>query len=262
MRESRIRNQVSRVPIGKLVAHPDNPNRMSGKVFDKLIRNIERTGRYEPIVVRSCPTTNCHSCESRNPETNGKAGCDCFQIINGHHRVKALKQLGFENVDVVIWDVDDKEADILLATLNRLGGSDVLEKKLALLKRLNKQIESRKLSKLLPQTVTQINRLVNLRRPTMPAKLYRKSFAKPLVFFLNNKQCKVVENALSRAVSMLDAGCPMLDERTDVDNRDSTIFTKAEKRAIAFAYICQKFTLLYDREKNENQVSIIENREQ
>ena len=242
MRESRIRNQVSRVPIGKLVAHPDNPNRMSGKVFDKLVRNIERTGRYEPIVVRP----------------KGES----FQIINGHHRVKALKQLGYENVDVVIWDVDDEEVDILLATLNRLGGSDVLEKKLALLKRLNKQIESRKLAKLLPQTVTQINRLVNLRRPTVPAKLYRKGFAKPLVFFLNNKQCKVVENALSRAVSMLDAGCPMLDERTDVDNRDSTIFTKAEKRAIAFAYICQKFTLLYDREKNENQVSIIENREQ
>jgi ParB-like chromosome segregation protein Spo0J len=186
-----MENQIQKVPIESLVAHPDNPNRMSGKVFSKLVRNIERTGRYEPIVVRPCPATNCHSCENplgdalrrRNPDIGENTGCDCFQIINGHHRVKALEQLGKKIADVVVWDVDDKEADILLATLNRLGGSDVLEKKLALLKRLNKQIESRKLAKLLPQTVTQINRLVNLKRPTMPAKLNRRSLTKPLVFF-------------------------------------------------------------------------------
>jgi len=55
MRESRIKrdpalrepNRVSRIAIDKLVAHPDNPNRMSRANFAKLVRNIERTGRYD-----------------------------------------------------------------------------------------------------------------------------------------------------------------------------------------------------------------------
>jgi ParB-like chromosome segregation protein Spo0J len=179
MRESRIQNQVSRVPIEKLVAYPDNPNRMSKKIFTKLVRNIERTGRYEPIVVR--------------PKG------DNFEILNGHHRVKALQQLGEKMADVVVWDVDDKEADILLATLNRLGGSDVLDKKLALLNRLSKKMEIRALGKLLPHSATQINRLTKMKRPTMPANLNRKSLASPLVFFLNAKQQEIIERALSLA---------------------------------------------------------------
>jgi ParB-like chromosome segregation protein Spo0J len=70
-------NQVQSIALDKLVAHPDNPNRMSKAKFAKLLRNIERTGRYEPLVVRSCP---------QKP--------DCFQIINGHHRLQALIELG------------------------------------------------------------------------------------------------------------------------------------------------------------------------
>ena len=233
-----MKNKIQTVPIEKLVAHPDNPNRMSAKIFAKLVRNIERTGRYEPIVVR--------------PKG------DSFEILNGHHRVKALQQLGFKTVDVVVWDVDDKEAGILLATLNRLGGSDVLEKKLALLNRLSKQMQIRTLGKRLPQTATQINRLTKMRRPTTPANMNRKSLAGPLVFFLNVKQKKVVENALSRAVSILDDNCLMLDESKDASNHNKSTFTKAEKRAIAFAYIAHKFIQLHGEENNENRVTGIE----
>lgn len=198
-----MKNKIQTVPIEKLVAHPDNPNRMTGKNFARLVRNIERTGRYEPIVVR--------------PKG------DRFEIINGHHRRQALQQLGYKTADVVVWDVDDKEADVLLATLNRLGGSDVLEKKLALLNRLSKQIETRKLAKLLPQTVTQMNRLTNLKRPTMPAKMNRKSFASPLVFFLNDKQREIVGNALSLA------------------RQGGSEKTKAQKNAAALTRIAQQY---------------------
>ena len=99
---------IKTVPIEKLIAHPDNPNRMSDKTFAKLVRNIKKTGRYEPIIVR--------------PKG------DSYEIINGHHRIKALQQLGIKTADIVIWDVNDNETDILLTTLNRLSGSDELEK--------------------------------------------------------------------------------------------------------------------------------------
>ena len=47
-----MENVVRTIAIEKLVAHPDNPNRQSKVNFDKLVRNIERTGKYEPLIVR------------------------------------------------------------------------------------------------------------------------------------------------------------------------------------------------------------------
>lgn len=173
---------IESIPLDKLVAHPDNPNRQSRVNFAKLVRNIERTGRYEPLVVR--PT----------PKRSG-----FFQIINGHHRRRALAILGYKSADCLVWDVDDEQTDILLATLNRLGGSDELAKKLKLLKRLNKRIESTELSKLLPQTKKQIERLTNLKMPSVPAKIDAKGFANPMVFFLSDGQQQLVGDALSLA---------------------------------------------------------------
>ena len=170
------------------------------------MRNIERTGRYEPLVVRPCPD---------------EAGC--FQIINGHHRCQALAELGYKRADTIVWDIDDEQTDILLATLNRLGGSDELGKKLKLLKRLNKKLATGELAKLLPQTKKQIERLTNLRMPSVPTKTDAKCFSNPLVFFLNDKQQQIVESALSLA-----------DE-----NKNEK--TKAAKRAAALTHIAQYF---------------------
>ncbi|KPL24205.1 MAG: hypothetical protein AMJ75_04430 [Phycisphaerae bacterium SM1_79] len=172
-------NQIQTIAIDKLVAHPDNPNRMSKKNFAKLVHNIEQTARYEPLVVR--------------PKG------DCFQIINGHHRWRALQQLGYKAAEAVVWDVDDHDTHILLATLNRLGGSDVLDKKLALLQRLNKRMRARELAKVLPLRRPQIERLTHLKRPTGPARIAADRLANPLVFFLNDTQRQIVESALSLA---------------------------------------------------------------
>ncbi|MHC4891065.1 MAG: ParB N-terminal domain-containing protein, partial [Planctomycetota bacterium] len=141
-------NSIQSIALNKLVTHPDNPNQQSRVNFAKLVRNIERSGRYEPLTVRPCPE---------------KAGY--FQIINGHHRCHALAKLGYKSADCIVWDIDDEETDILLATLNRLCGSDELAKKLKLLERLNKRIETGRLAKLLPQTAKQIERLTNLKMP-------------------------------------------------------------------------------------------------
>jgi ParB-like chromosome segregation protein Spo0J len=167
------------IPVDKLIAHHGNPNRMSKRNFARLVRNIEQTGLYEPLVVR----------------LQG----DCFQIINGHNRCLALKQLGYETVDAVVWDVDDAEADILLCSLNRLSGSNVLEKKRALLSRINLNMHTREMAKLLPFTRSQIEKLKNMRIPSAPAGIDVKSFAVPMVFFLNDAQQKIIAGALASA---------------------------------------------------------------
>jgi ParB-like chromosome segregation protein Spo0J len=161
---------------------------MSKNNFAKLVRNIERTGRYEPLVVR-------------------RKG-DAFEIINGRHRRRALQELGYEIVDVIVWDIDDEQTDILLATLNRLGGSNVLEKKLALLSRLNERTNARELAKLLPHSAGQIQRLVQIHSGvtvgSAPVRSARdksggSAFANPHVFLLSDAQHRIVQTALSLA---------------------------------------------------------------
>jgi ParB/RepB/Spo0J family partition protein len=199
---------IKTIALSKLIANPGNPNVMSREKFNKLIRNIERTGLYEPIVVRPHPQKQ-----------------DCFEIINGHHRVKALIRLGRKEADCVIWNVDDEQTAVLLATLNRLCGSDEPAKKIALLKELTKRMGTADLAKILPQTAKQIEQLTNLKFNAVPLKPDIGQFAIPLVFFVGQQQKDIIENALSSIASRVSS-----DE-----------MTKAQRRAAAITKIAEHF---------------------
>ncbi|MCK4888079.1 MAG: ParB-like nuclease domain-containing protein [Planctomycetes bacterium] len=201
-----MKNQIKAIKLEKLKAHPDNPNKMSKANLRKLIANIERTGMYEPLIVRPHPKTK-----------------NCYQIINGHHRCKALKKLGYKTADAVVWDIDDQQVDILLITLNRLQGSDQLGKKLELLKKLKSKIKPAELSRFLPQSKAQINKLTSLEESLSLIKPAQTSFAEPIVFFLNEKQKSIVENALA------------------ISQNSSTTKSKAARRADAIVKIAADF---------------------
>jgi len=216
-------NIIKKIPLDKLTAHPDNPNRMSKLTFEKLVRNIERTGRYEPLVVRPNKSVAEPNNEQRTMDKEQN-----FQIINGHHRCEALKKLGYRTADAVVWDVDDDEAALLLATLNRLGGRDVLAQKLALLKRLGSKTKPAELAKLLPQTKKQIEKLNQLansdcRMPLEKAK--SQMLPSPLVFFVKFRQQQMVEKAIEYALQ-------------NDKSFNGKAAAKAEKRAAALAHIC------------------------
>ncbi len=208
---------IKSISLSKVVAHPKNANVMSGETFRKLVRNIERTGRYEPVVVRPHPKKK-----------------DCFEIINGHHRIKALEQLGYKQVDCVVWDVDDKETEILLTTLNRLCGRGKLSKRIALLNGLKRRMGTVKLAKFLPVTAKQIERLTNLRMPSVPANPVMNNFASVMVFFVTDQQRTVIEKGIERAVG--DYFVPM----TDIGTRNDKM-TKAQRRAAAVTAIARRF---------------------
>lgn len=201
-------SQLSVIAINNLVAHPDNPNVMSGDKFRKLVRNIERTSLYEPIIVRP------------HPQDEGK-----YQIINGHHRVKALEKLGKKEANCLVWDVDDKQTAILLTTLNRLSGTDDPAKKNELLRKLKERFDTAELAKLLPNTAKQIEQLTNLKLNAVRCPLPAAQFAVPLVFFVTNRQQEIVENALS-----------------SIENQVSRNgFTKTQRRAEALTRIAERF---------------------
>ncbi|MBN1806841.1 MAG: ParB-like nuclease domain-containing protein [Sedimentisphaerales bacterium] len=224
---------IQSIPLNRLVAHPDNPNRMSKDKFARLLRNIKRTGRYEPLIVRPCPKKNCRSCENRGTDGGRRK---CFQIINGHHRRQALKELGYKTADAVVWDVNDEETDIMLATLNRLTGSDVLDKKLTLLKRLTDSSKTAELAKLLPQTENQIKRLAGFSISDCRKAIENNKSQplNPIVFFLNDAQQTVIEKALSAATGKIEQNQP-----------------KAVRNAAALAYVARNFISLQDSQENK-----------
>jgi ParB/RepB/Spo0J family partition protein len=209
---------IKSIALSKLVAHPDNPNVMSDATFRKLIRNIERTGLYEPIVVRPHPKEKDH-----------------FEIINGHHRVKALERLGRKEADCVVWDVDDEQTAILLTTLNRLAGSDTPAKKIELLKKLTERMGTAQLARLLPQTAKQIERLAALKDSVQrtAGSVQYAQFAIPLVFFVTKQQREIIENALSSIENRISP------ERDTL--RRSNEMTKAQRRAAGITKIASQF---------------------
>ena len=98
---------IQEIDTSLLLPHPENSNHMDADTMRKLRRHIERTGKYEPLAVRP------------HPSEEGK-----FQVINGHNRLRVLRAIGHRKAACVVWDVNDAQARLYLATLNRLSGED------------------------------------------------------------------------------------------------------------------------------------------
>ena len=130
------------IPLDDLVAHPLNSNVMPDDLREKLKTHIHRTGRYPFLVVRP------------HPDQPGK-----YQVLDGHHRVAVLRDLGHTEVRCDVWEVDDREAKILLATLNRLQGQDLPRRRAELLHDLMGEMSTADLAGLLPENEKQIDEL-------------------------------------------------------------------------------------------------------
>jgi hypothetical protein len=133
------------IPVELLVAHPENSNFMNAETSKKLRRHIERTGRYEPLTVRP------------HPSEKGQ-----FQVINGHNRLRVLQTLKYKTAHCVVWNIDDDQTRLYLATLNRLSGRDVPERRAILLENLFGAFNNDELSSLLPENAEQIESLRQL----------------------------------------------------------------------------------------------------
>ena len=130
------------VPLDDLLAHPLNSNVMPPDLQEKLRAHIKRTGRYPFLVVRP------------HPNEPGK-----FQVLDGHHRVAILRELGHTEARCDVWEVDDHEAKLLLATLNRLAGQDVPIRRAELIHELLGEMSAEDLAGLLPETDKQLEEL-------------------------------------------------------------------------------------------------------
>ena len=158
--------EATKIAIGRLRAHGENSNVMSKAGMKALERNIARSGRYPALVVRPIGDEGADG----EAEDDGRAEPGCYEVLDGHHRLAVLARLGYERVRCDVWaGVDDDEARLLLATLNRLEGADDPIKRGKLLARLLERREGTDVAGLLPESPDRLERLLALAREDRPS---------------------------------------------------------------------------------------------
>lgn len=130
------------IPLDDLIAHPLNANQMTEAMQEKLKAHIKRSGRYPYLIVRPHPD---------EPEK--------YQVLDGHHRIAVLRDLGHQEARCDIWEVDDREANLLMATLNRLEGQDIPVKRAQLIHVLLGEMSLNDLAGLLPESDGELEEL-------------------------------------------------------------------------------------------------------
>jgi len=126
--------QAQKVLINQINQNFLNPNELSLEQLDKLRENIQRTNQYPSLVVLK--------------RDNG------YLLLDGHSRHQVLKELGHKEVWCEVWDLTEKDANLVLATLNSLHGIDDIGKRSRLIAELyqNFEEEIEILAKLLPES--------------------------------------------------------------------------------------------------------------
>jgi ParB/RepB/Spo0J family partition protein len=179
----RTQQTIVSLPLHKLYPHPDNANRMSKVKFNKLIQHIKTTGQYEPLVVRKHPTKE-----------------NTYQILNGHHRLRALRKLKHTCADCVVFEADDEQARLYLLNLNRLTGRDNVYKKARLIEELCRNNTSRDLAKRIADSKTAIEKLTRLSKDQPLSKtIASKPFLLPMTFFMTESQHAIITAAFDKA---------------------------------------------------------------
>lgn len=107
--------EILTIPVSQLKYAPYNPRKINKKEKEKLKRSIEEFGYIEPIV------------------WNRYTG----HVVGGNQRLAVLKELGVEEVEAVVVELDlDKEKALNLA-LNRISGTWDFEKLQGILNELD-----------------------------------------------------------------------------------------------------------------------------
>lgn len=189
------------VPLDNLRPHPLNSNVMPEDLQAKLRAHIKRTGRYPFLVVRP------------HPDEPGK-----YQVLDGHHRVAIIRDLGHTEARCDVWDVDDREAKLLLATLNRLQGQDLPLRRAQLLHELLGEMNLSDLAGLLPETdkqLEELHALLEFPADEIAALLeaqaaeQEKVLPRIMTFVVTPEQ----EETIERAVEMASDGTPGRDRK-------------------------------------------------
>lgn len=88
------------IPVDLILPYANNPYKVSiGRELEALVESIREQGILTPLIVR--------------PIVNGK-----YELVSGHRRLAACRQLGIKSVPVTIKDLTDDEAALAVVDAN------------------------------------------------------------------------------------------------------------------------------------------------
>ena len=180
------------IAVNAITVDPRNSNVMPQGMYEKLVRNIARTKQYPPLIVRP---------------HGRKEGI--YVIVDGHHRYRALCELGYAEVNCDVWNLSPAEQKIALATLNKLHGEENVEKRAMLVADLATKFSVKELELILPESSKQIEKMVAMMGAGAAAQAAANAAAtketpNDIVFKLYADQYVVVRNAIERMKKRLD----------------------------------------------------------
>lgn len=91
------------IEVGKISEAENNPNVMEPERFNLLVKAIKKIGFVQPILVR-------------------KVIGGGYEVVDGHHRLKAAKEIGLAEVPCVVADIGHEQAKAVQVGMNRLRG--------------------------------------------------------------------------------------------------------------------------------------------
>ncbi len=183
--------EIVQIEIDDIQPNPRNPNELSEDKMETLKRDIREFGFKQPILVR----------ERSGPLDGGPA----YELIDGEHRWRALRELAAETVPAVVIAAGDDDADLATISMNLLRGEFIPIKLALLLADLNKRIPEDELGRRLGMDGAEIKDNLRLAAFTddLPAKVREardyeeRSAPEILRFVMPKRDAEVVERVIA-----------------------------------------------------------------
>jgi ParB family chromosome partitioning protein len=213
------------ISIDQIAPNGYNPNIVPDDIMAKLRAEIAQKGLTQPIIVRS----------------SGNA----YEIVDGYHRWRICRDLGFTEVPCIVQDYSDTEAKIKTLQLNYMRGSAVPIKLASLIHDLNRDIKLEDLAKRLPYEEPQM--LDSLELLKLP-----EDFAKEI-----EEQALKEEGELPSVISFV-AYKTQLDAIEEAISIASKEFPEGTKnlRALALEKVCLEY-IAQQKVKTKTEVSVV-----
>lgn len=93
-----------KIPLSKIEENEWNPNKVEDVNFNKLMEDISKSGgnQDQPILLR--------------PKG------DKYEVVDGAHRFRALKELGIKDAIAIVKELEDKDAKLKTISMNKFRG--------------------------------------------------------------------------------------------------------------------------------------------
>jgi ParB family chromosome partitioning protein len=211
--------EVIELPIEVLKEASWNVNQVDEAMMQKLRTSLRKYGLVQNLVVRKVS--------------------DGYEVLNGNHRLRLLRELDIKQVPCVVVDVDDAHARLLAQALNHLHGDDDLGLRAELIREVLRVLPEKEVLAVLPETTDSLSGMASMGQETIAT--FLQNWEKARAVRLRNLILKVTEEQLQSVEKAIEQVLPEARRHQGIS---------PNARGTALYLICKSFL---DREnKHDN----------